>query len=297
MPQSEIREHDTTERNDLATLEAGLDALETATNERASLGTRLLRGFLPGVVATIALVAVWQLLFSLKLWPDWKFPGPKSVWDSFRSQMEQGLVWSSVGNSVKRGLIGFALSAAIATPLGVLIARVRPARTVLRPILSGLQQLPSVAWVPAAIIWFGLTPRTIYAVVILGATPSITNGLVNGIDQIPPLFLRASKVLGLRGVDNVRSVVLPAALPNYLSGLEQGWAFAWRSLMAAELIAISPSLGHGLGQTLETGRQLGDMSLIVTAIIMILITGILVEKLGFAPLRRRVYRSRGLPVA
>jgi NitT/TauT family transport system permease protein len=154
-----------------------------------------------------------------------------------------------------------------------------------------------VAWVPAAIIWFGLTPSTIYAVVILGATPSITNGLVNGIDQIPPLYLRAAKVLGLRRFDNIRRVVLPAALPNYLTGLEQGWAFAWRSLMAAELIAISPALGNGLGQTLETGRQLGDMSLIVTAILMILTTGILVEKLGFAPVRRRVYRNRGLAVA
>ena len=292
MPSSDIYES-----NDLATLEAGLDALETGAQQRASFGSRFLRALLPGVVAVAGLLLVWQVLFALKLWPEWKFPGPKNVWDSFRSQWEQGLVWSAVGNSVKRGLIGFALSGIIATPLGVLIARVRPARTVLRPILSGLQQLPSVAWVPAAIIWFGLTPRTIYAVVILGATPSITNGLVNGIDQIPPLYLRASKVLGLRGIENVRRVVLPAALPNYLSGLEQGWAFAWRSLMAAELIAISPALGNGLGQTLETGRQLGDMSLIVTAILMILTTGIFVEKLGFAPLRRRVYRNRGLVVA
>jgi len=292
MPSNDVHEN-----NDLATLEAGLDALEAGAEQRASLGARFLRALLPGVVAVAGLLLVWQVLFALKLWPEWKFPGPKNVWDAFRSQWEQGLVWTSIGNSVKRGLIGFALSAIIATPLGVLIARVRPARTVLRPILSGLQQLPSVAWVPAAIIWFGLTPRTIYAVVILGATPSITNGLVNGIDQIPPLYLRASKVLGLRGIENVRRVVLPAALPNYLSGLEQGWAFAWRSLMAAELIAISPSLGHGLGQTLEAGRQLGDMSLIVAAILMILATGILVEKLGFAPLRRRVYRNRGLVVA
>lgn len=287
---------ETHERNDLATLEAGLDALESGSVERASFGSRFLRAFLPGIGAVVGLLVVWQVLYSLKLWPEWKFPGPKNVWDSFTAQWEQGLVWSAVSNSVKRGLIGFALSAIIATPLGVLIARVRTARTVLRPILSGLQQLPSVAWVPAAIIWFGLTPRTIYAVVILGATPSITNGLVNGIDQIPPLFLRASKVLGLRGIENVRRVVLPAALPNYLSGLEQGWAFAWRSLMAAELIAISPALGNGLGQTLEAGRQLGDMSLIVTAILMILTTGVLVEKLGFAPLRRRVYRNRGLVV-
>lgn len=288
---------DVVEQNDLATLEAGLDALETSNVDRASLGTRFVKAAVPAVLSIVGLIAIWQFLYALKIWPEWKFPGPANVWRSLRDQWEQGLVWSAVRNSVSRGLIGFAMSAIIATPLAVLITRVRFARTVLRPILSGLQQLPSVAWVPAAIIWFGLTPSTIYAVVILGATPSITNGLVNGIDQIPPLYLRAAKVLGLRRLDNIRRVVLPAALPNYLTGLEQGWAFAWRSLMAAELIAISPALGNGLGQTLETGRQLGDMSLIVTAILLILTTGILVEKLGFAPIRRRVYRNRGLAVA
>lgn len=288
---------DVVERNDLATLEAGLDALETSRVDKTSLGTRFLKAAVPAVLSIVGLIAVWQILYALKIWPEWKFPGPTNVWRSLRDQWEQGLVWSAVRNSVSRGLVGFAMSAIIATPLAVLITRVRAARTVLRPILSGLQQLPSVAWVPAAIIWFGLTPSTIYAVVILGATPSITNGLVNGIDQIPPLYLRAAKVLGLRRLDNIRRVVLPAALPNYLTGLEQGWAFAWRSLMAAELIAISPALGNGLGQTLETGRQLGDMSLIVTAILLILTTGILVEKLGFAPVRRRVYRNRGLAVA
>lgn len=288
---------DVVEQNDLATLEAGLDALETSNVDKVSLGTRLVKAAVPAVLSIVGLIAIWQFLYALKIWPEWKFPGPANVWRSLRDQWEQGLVWSAVRNSVSRGLIGFAMSAIIATPLAVLITRVRFARTVLRPILSGLQQLPSVAWVPAAIIWFGLTPSTIYAVVILGATPSITNGLVNGIDQIPPLYLRAAKVLGLRRLDNIRRVVLPAALPNYLTGLEQGWAFAWRSLMAAELIAISPALGNGLGQTLETGRQLGDMSLIVTAILLILTTGILVEKLGFAPVRRRVYRNRGLAVA
>lgn len=288
---------DVVEQNDLATLEAGLDALETSNVDKVSLGTRLVKAAVPAVLSIVGLIAIWQFLYALKIWPEWKFPGPANVWRSLRDQWEQGLVWSAVRNSVSRGLIGFAMSAIIATPLAVLITRVRFARTVLRPILSGLQQLPSVAWVPAAIIWFGLTPSTIYAVVILGATPSITNGLVNGIDQIPPLYLRAAKVLGLRRLDNIRRVVLPAALPNYLTGLEQGWAFAWRSLMAAELIAISPALGNGLGQTLETGRQLGDMSLIVTAILLILTTGILVEKLGFAPIRRRVYRNRGLAVA
>ncbi|MDP4703238.1 MAG: ABC transporter permease subunit, partial [Ilumatobacteraceae bacterium] len=111
------------------------------------------------------------------------------------------------------------------------------------------------------------------------------------------LYLRAAKVLGLSGFSSIRQVVLPAAFPNYLAGLEQGWAFAWRSLMAAELIAVSPELGAGLGQLLEVGRTLGDMSLIVMSIFLILITGICVERLFFAPIRRRVFRARGLLVA
>jgi NitT/TauT family transport system permease protein len=219
------------------------------------------------------------------------------VWNSFTAQWKLGMVWPAVQNSITRGFIGFALSVAIATPLGILISQVKFARLTLRPVLSGLQQLPSVAWVPAAIIWFGLSPSTIYCVVILGATPSIANGLAAGIDQIPPLYLRAAKVLGISGFSAVRQVVLPAAFPGYLNGLEQGWAFAWRSLMAAELIAVSPELGAGLGQLLEVGRTLGDMSLIVMSIFLILITGICVERLFFAPIRRRVFRARGLLVA
>lgn len=281
-------------KGDLATLEAGLDALEAKTTASVPVVRRIVQSSIPAIVAIVAVGSLWQLLYVLRIWPDWKFPGPADVWRSLRDQWQQGLVWSAISNSVSRGLIGFVLSTLIATPIAIAIARVRAVRAVLRPILGGLQQLPSVAWVPAAIIWFGLTPQTIYTVVILGATPSIANGLVNGIDQIPPLLLRASRVLGLGKLDTIVRVVLPAALPGYLSGLEQGWAFAWRSLMAAELIAISPALGNGLGQTLETGRQLGDMSLIVTAILLILAAGILVEKLGFAPIRRRVYRNRGL---
>ncbi|KWX09388.1 sulfate ABC transporter permease, partial [Carbonactinospora thermoautotrophica] len=174
------------------------------------------------------------------------------------------------------------------------VARFRTLRTAIGPVLSGLQSLPSVAWVPAAIIWFGLSDATIYTVVLLGAVPSIANGLVAGLDQVPPLFLRVGRTLGARGLASVRHVLLPAALPGYVAGLKQGWAFSWRSLMAAELIAISPDLGPGLGQLLEVGRELSDMSLVVAAILLILLVGIGIELFVFAPVERRILHGRGL---
>jgi NitT/TauT family transport system permease protein len=199
-----------------------------------------------------------------------------------------------VFNSLRRGGLGFLASLAIGTPLGLLIARVRPVRRAIGPLISGLQSLPSVAWVPAAIIWFGLSDATIYCVVLLGAVPSIANGMVSGVDQIPPLFQRVGRVLGARGLSSARFVLLPAAMPGYVGGLRQGWAFSWRSLMAAELIARSPELGLGLGQLLDQGRQLSDMSLVFGGILTILVVGIAVELCVFAPIERRVLRRRGL---
>jgi len=278
--------------DELSSLEAGLDALETGHHIRRG-GSRVRAVVAPLAGAAIVL-ALWQLAVIAGIKPTWALPSPAMVWETLRTQFDQGVIVPTVLNSLKRAFTGFAIALLVATPLGVLVARVRSARQVLGPVLTGLQQLPSVAWVPAAIIWFGLTNTTIYAVVLLGAVPSIANGLVAGIDQIPPLYLKAGRALGAKGWDMVRFVLLPAALPGYLAGLEQGWAFAWRSLMAAELIAVSPQLGPGLGQLLDTGRQLGDMSLVLASIGLILFVGIAIERLGFAPIRKRVLEHRGL---
>ncbi len=165
------------------------------------------------------------------------------------------------------------------------------------PLLSGLQVLPSVAWVPAAIIWFGLTDATVYFVVLMGAVPSIANGLVSGVDQIPPQLRRVGTVLGASRIQMATLVVLPAALPGYFSGLKQGWAFAWRSLMAAEIIAMDGTIGFGLGLMLQQGRELADLSCVLATILVILFVGILVELIVFAPVERRLLRRRGLLVA
>ncbi|GGO92266.1 ABC transporter permease [Wenjunlia tyrosinilytica] len=280
--------------DDLGGLEAGLDALETQAQSRVPLGTILLHKVLPPVVAVVLVLGVWQILAAADVKPDYMLPSPLDVWHSLSDQWHKGTLLGVVWQSLSRGALGFLASLAIGTPLGLLVARVPFVRAAIGPILSGLQSLPSVAWVPAAIIWFGLNDSTIYAVVLLGAVPSIANGLVSGVDQVPPLFLRAGRTLGAAGLSGIRHVLLPAALPGYLAGLKQGWAFSWRSLMAAELITHSPDLGVGLGQQLENARGNSDMPGVLAAILLILVVGIGIELLVFSPIERRVLRSRGL---
>ncbi|CAB4929456.1 MAG: ABC transporter permease subunit [Actinobacteria bacterium] len=278
---------------DLETLEKGLDALETGTFQRRSVKGIVGRALSP-LIAIAVILLIWQVIIYLQWQPDYIIPSPRQVFDALGMQAEQEILWSATVNSMRRAAQGFIIALIVATPIGVALGLNRTLRSIFGPILTGLQQLPSVAWVPAAIIWFGLSDATIYTVVLLGAVPSIANGLIAGIDQVPTITLRAGQVMGAKGLPRVWHIVLPAAWPGYLAGLEQGWAFAWRSLMAAELIAVSPALGLGLGQMLDIGRQLGDMALVLGSIFMIMAVGILVERVIFTPLRQRTLRNRGL---
>ncbi|EGJ73973.1 putative ABC transporter permease protein [Streptomyces sp. Tu6071] len=239
---------------------------------------------------------MWQILVWAKVTDSYKLPSPGAVWGELSDAWTQGKLLGYIWTSVSRGLFGFLLALVIGTPLGLLVSRVRFVRAAIGPILSGLQSLPSVAWVPPAVLWLGLNSSMMYAVILLGAVPSIANGLVSGVDQVPPLYLRAGRTLGATGLRGTWHIVLPAALPGYLAGLKQGWAFSWRSLMAAEIIASSPDLGIGLGQLLENGRTNSSMSMVFLAIFLILIVGIAIDLLIFSPLERRVLRTRGLLV-
>ncbi|MBC2869417.1 ABC transporter permease [Streptomyces mexicanus] len=282
---------------DLAGLEAGLDALDTAPTARTPLRRLLTEKVLPPVLALTLVLAVWQALVSFRIVEDpARLPAPADVWHVLHDAWLQGTLLGYIWTSVSRGLLGFLLALALGTPLGLLVARVRFLRAAVRPVLSGLQSLPSVAWVPPAVIWLGLNNRMMYAVVLLGAVPSIANGLVSGIDQVPPLFLRAGRTLGATGLKGTWHISLPAALPGYVAGLKQGWAFSWRSLMAAEIIASFPDLGIGLGQLLENGRNASDMAMVFEAIVLILTVGVAIDLLVFSPLERWVLRSRGLLV-
>ncbi|MFG2352047.1 ABC transporter permease [Streptomyces phaeochromogenes] len=282
--------------NDLAGLEAGLDALETVQSGRTPFRRTFVEKIFPPIVAVALVLVVWQVLVWAKVTDSYKLPAPSAVWDEVSEAWLQGTLLEYIWTSVSRGLLGFLMALAIGTPLGLLVARVKFVRAAIGPILSGLQSLPSVAWVPPAVLWLGLNDSMMYAVILLGAVPSIANGLVSGVDQVPPLYLRAGRTLGATGLRGTWHIVIPAALPGYLAGLKQGWAFSWRSLMAAEIIASSPDLGIGLGQLLENGRTANSMSMVFLAILLILIVGIAIDLLIFSPLERWVLRSRGLLV-
>ena len=279
---------------DAAAAVAGLDALDTPTVVRRPWWRRALASWVPPVVALVAFIVVWQLVWASAITSEYKVPEPASVWAAFLKIVDDGSVLSILVTSISRAFLGFVAALVIATPLGLLVAKVRFVRAAIGPLLTGLQSLPSVAWVPAAVLWFGLTDATIYFVVLAGSIPSIANGLVAGIDQIPPILPRVGQVLGARGLSSARHILLPAALPGYLAGCKQGWAFSWRSLMAAEIIAAGPLLGFGLGAFLKQGSDFNDMPTVIAAIFLILVVGIGIELLVFRPVERRVLRARGL---
>ena len=276
---------------DLRELESGLDSLQSDAVRKARIDWS--RVLLP-VAALVVLVLIWQFYVSLGFKRRDQVPGPLDVLGQFGTLWADGSLQEAVWTSLQRGLMGFLISVVIATPIGLLLAQVAPLRRAFGPLISGLQVLPSVAWVPAAIIWFGLTDATVYFVVFMGAIPSIINGLISGVDQIPPQYRRVGTVLGASRLEMAIQIILPAALPGYLGGLKQGWAFSWRSLMAAEIIAVGGTIGFGLGSMLNQGRDLADMTIVMSAILLILAVGILIELLVFGPVEKRLLQRRGL---
>jgi NitT/TauT family transport system permease protein len=283
------------EVEDLSRVEAGLDALDTPTvRGEGPRWRRIARAVLPPLVALLLMIGIWQALWAAAFWPEFQLPAPLAVWSTFEELVQSGQIVDVLWTSIHRAVLGFLAGLVIATPLGLLVAKVRVVRAAIGPLLSGLQSLPSVAWVPAAILWFGLNDASIYFVVLLGSVPSIANGLVAGIDQIPPILPRVGKTLGAGRLAAARHILLPAALPGYLAGLKQGWAFSWRSLMAAELIAQSPDLGLGLGAYLNQGSSFNDMPTVLAAIFLILLVGVGIELTVFRPIERAVLRARGL---
>ncbi|GAA3027086.1 ABC transporter permease [Microbacterium dextranolyticum] len=281
---------------ELRTLAAGLDRLQTDAEHTPSRWRRVTAGALPPVLFVLVLLVVWQLYVVIAHPRPDIVPSPLDVATALGDAWDLGRVQLAVVTSLERGLIGFVIAIVVGTPIGLLLAEVRPLRRAIGPIISGLQVLPSVAWVPAAILWFGLTDATVYFVILMGAIPSIVNGLIAGVAQVPPQLRRVGTVLGTNRVTQPLLIVLPAALPGYVAGLKQGWAFSWRSLMAAEIITTGGTIGFGLGQMLDQSRQLADLAGVLATILVILAIGILVELAVFAPLERRMLRNRGLLV-
>ncbi len=270
---------------------SGLDQLDMAVPPRPSRVARVWAAAWPKLAAVALALLIWQLV----VWSGWKheyaLPGPRKVFDAFFDNFGNNM--SAAGTTLWRGFRGFLFALVIGTTIGALVARVRVLRAAFGSMITGLQTMPSVAWFPLAILLFRLGEGTIFFVVVLGAAPSIANGLISGIDHIPPILLRSGRVLGARGLTAFRHVILPAALPSFVAGLKQGWAFAWRSLLAGELI-VTISGKYSLGQQLDANRQLNDSAGVMAVMIVILVIGILVDAFVFGAAERAIRRRYGL---
>ncbi|NKZ08572.1 ABC transporter permease [Actinomadura latina] len=257
---------------------AGLDALELGGGTRVRLGLRVWSAVWPMAAAVLIALGAWQLV----VWSGWKdpwvLPGPGDTLPVFWDQITTARFWEAVGLTMRRALAGFALAVAAGVPAGALVARFRVLRRAFGSLITGLQTMPSIAWFPLAILLFRLSESAILFVVILGAAPSIANGLIAGVDYTPPILLRAGRVMGLRGLLLYRHLIMPASLPAFVAGLKQGWAFAWRSLMAGELLVIIGDT-TSLGVLLSQARELNNTADMISYMLVILLIGIVIDQL------------------
>jgi NitT/TauT family transport system permease protein len=245
----------------------------------------------PKLLAIAIVIGAWELVH-LSGWKSAILPGPGAVFSDLWAQMHHALLWQAIATTLRRAAIGFGLALIIGLVVGALVSRIKPLRAAVGSMITALQTMPSIAWFPFAIILFGTSTAAILFVIVLGAAPSIANGLIAGVDYTPPLLLRAGRTMGLSRIAMYRHLILPASLPSFVAGLKQGWAFAWRSLMAGELLVII--LGQpSIGVLLSTAQDQSDMAGAISIMIVILVLGIAVDMI-FTRIDANIRRRRGM---
>ncbi|CAI7980354.1 MULTISPECIES: ABC transporter permease [unclassified Parafrankia] len=271
---------------------AGLDALDLPVSSGRPTAGRIWSVTWPKIAALALFLLVWQIV----VWSGWKptyvLPGPGDTLPEFFDQLGTAEFWDAFGRTLTRAGEGYAVAVVLGGVVGLVVARFGLLRAAVGSFITALQTMPSVVWVPLAILLFKLNESAIMFVVVLGAAPSVANGVIYGVDYVPPLLVRVGRSMGARGFSLYRHVVAPAAFPSVLAGLKQGWAFAWRSLMAGELIVIVP--GHpSIGADLQNARDLSDTVGVLVSMLTIFAIGVAVDAV-FNILDRRMRERRGL---
>jgi NitT/TauT family transport system permease protein len=255
------------------------EALAAGPSLKGRLAAKTWAATWPKLLAVVIVLLLWQLVYVMNIGGSTGngiFKGPVQTLPVLWDELNHATLWDAIGTTLQRAVIGYAAAVLIGSLVGAVVSRIKPLRAAVGSIITGLQTMPSIAWFPFAIIFFGLNTSAILFVIILGAAPSIANGLIAGVDYTPPLLLRAGRVLGLRRIALYRHIILPASLPSFVAGMKQGWAFAWRSLMAGELLVNIA--GHfSLGRLLSTNQEQLDMAGAISVMIVILAIGILVD--------------------
>ena len=246
-----------------------------------------MRGAIQAALTAAILVVIWAAASEIA--KSVLFPGPLEVARALASALGQGMLGRAVLVSALRLLVGYLIALVTGVPLGLVLARVPAIKRALGPLLLGLSSVPSICWLPLAIVWFGLSEAAIQVVVVLGAALPITMATESAVRQLPPTIERAARTMGASGPTLLFRVLLAAALPGILTGAKMGWTFALRSLMAGELLFVS----GGLGQLLETGRDLADTALVLGVVVVIVVLSRASERLLFGPFERLIARRWG----
>jgi NitT/TauT family transport system permease protein len=245
------------------------------------------------VIFYSALIGIWALLAKAHIWPPYLFPPPWGVAESLWAGFQDHSFWIGIAVTMKRMLIGYSLSVVLGMILGLAVGSYKFLEDTLGGLLVSLQSLPSICWIPLAVLWFGLTEKAILFVVLMGSLLSVTIAMEDGRKQMPKIFGQAGRNLGAKGFKLFWYVLLPASLPFIVSGLKQGWAFAWRSLITAEMLYLS----LGLGQVLMMGRDLNDMSAVLAVMLLIITLGYIVDGVVFKGMERHLQNKWGLAPA
>lgn len=236
------------------------------------------------------IAGIWEVTSRLSSLPDFMFPSLTQVLETLFKGLMSGQITEAIGKSLGRILIGFMIAIIVGLILGYFIWRFKLVEDTLGFVVTALQSIPSIVWFPLAIIWFGLNDFSILFIVTIGATWTMTVNATSGFRNVPQLYQRVAKTYGSTGIHFLRTVILPASVPQIISGLRIAWAFSWRALMAGELLGG----GGGLGQLLEMGRSLGQMDLVISVMIIIAIIGTIVDNVVFSRLERNVQLKWGV---
>ena len=238
---------------------------------------------------------IWEVAYELgveylRLWKAYVFPSPIDVIKTLYGLITDQTIIIAIFASAKRIVLGYAISVVLGLIVGLIIVKFKWLDENASPLILGLQTLPSICWLPFAILWYGLNESAIMFVIAIGSTFAVAIALEAGIKNINPLYIRAARTMGASGFKIYWNVIIPASLPAIVSGLKQGWSFAWRALMAGEMMSAT----KGLGQVLMVGRDLADISQVMAVMIVIIVLGVVVDKLIFGQIEQNIRQRWGL---
>ena len=251
-----------------------------------------MKRFLYALSFFILLAVAWHMAVRAGFWSPVLLPAPESVASYLWSSILDGTLEQATLVTIRRLLVGYCIGLLVGLPLGLLTARFKICEDTIGVVALGLQTLPSVCWVPLTLLWFGQTENAMLFVVVMGSLWSVVIATDNGVRHVPPIYARAARTMGSKRFHIWYAVILPASLPFLVSGMKQGWAFAWRSLMAAE-IYVTILTGFGLGQMLHFGRELNAMDQVIGIMFVIVVIGLLVDKILFSPWEAFLHRRWG----